>query len=117
MTQLSVISRVYISESWNCAEDDDDINTWGHAAIRSYSNESEQDMRKGFKGFHLRQPCSASTDTRAFVFVSGLEDLRQTIVDSGWTQVGDIYRTGWGVNAFNLTDLNGFTFEFCEWAC
>ena len=109
--------RKYLN--WDCGSTDEELRSYGHTILHPYSNESEYNMDKSFKGFHLRQD-SASTAIRScgcFVFVSGLEDLRAQIVESGWTKFSEIRHNGWGTKAFDLTDLNGFGIEFCEWEC
>ena len=105
--------------NWDCDSTEEDMKHWGHAILHPYSKESAQDMNKTFKGFHLRRDNEggAIQNCGCFVFVSGLETLRDTIIENGWTQISEIRHNGWGTKAFDLTDLNGFDIEFCEWEC
>ena len=99
-----------------CSGDADDNEKWGHAAICPYSDESAEPQYRNFKGFHLRQAEGAKIEGCGFfVFVSGLESLRDAIIEAGWDNVGEIYHQCWGIKVFELTDLNGFYIEFCEW--
>ena len=108
--------RKYLN--WSCDSTGEELDNYGHAILHPYSTESARNMDKTFKGFHLRVCKSGPLDNRGcFVFVSGLEDLRARVIDNGWTQVGEIRHNGWGTKAFDLTDLNGFCLEFCEWEC
>ena len=104
---------------WDCGSSDEELKSYGHTILHPYSNESEQNMDKTFKGFHLREDSEggAIQSCGCFVFVSGLEALRETILENGWTQIGEIRHNGWGTKSFDLTDLNGFELEFCEWEC
>ena len=101
-----------------CSGDADDNEKWGHAAIHPYSDDSAEPQYRDFKGFHLRQNQGGKVEGCGFfVFVSGLEALRDTIIETGWDKVGEIYHQCWGAKVFELTDLNGFYIEFCEWEC
>jgi len=98
--------------------DADDNDKWGHAAIHPYSDDSAEPQYRNFNGFHLRQsPDAKIQGCGFFVFVSGLESIRGSIIEAGWDKVGEIYHQCWGTKVFELTDLNGFYLEFCEWEC
>jgi len=104
---------------WDCGETDEELENYGHAILFPYSSESARQMDKTFKGFHLRK-CGGDgkiQNCNCFVFVSGLEDLRAMIIENGWTKLSGIRHNGWGTRGFDLTDLNGFEIEFCEWEC
>ncbi|MCL1788225.1 MAG: sigma-70 family RNA polymerase sigma factor [Defluviitaleaceae bacterium] len=104
--------------NWETDSDVADMEKWGHATIRPYVNGEFNDMSQQFKGFHLRPSSGgAITNTGCFVFVSGLEALRDGIVERGLDAVSDICHNGWGTKTFSVTDLNGFHIEFCEWEC
>jgi len=106
--------RKYLN--WDCGDTEEDMEC-GHAIIHPYSSESAQLMDKTFKGFHLRPDRGGRkiANCNCFVFVSGLEDLRAQIVETGWTQLSGIRSNGWGTRGFDLIDLNGLKLEFCEW--
>ena len=106
--------RKYLN--WDCGDTEEDM-ACGHAILHPYSSESAYNMDKTFKGFHLRR-CREGSDIKncnCFVFVSGLEDLYAQIIGNRWTKLSEIRHNGWGTRGFNLTDLNGFKIEFCEW--
>jgi hypothetical protein len=105
--------------NWDCGETDEELERWGHATVFPYSSESARQMDKTFKGFHLREHREGGKiqGCGCFVFASGLEDLRAQISGNGWEKIGEIRHNGWGTKSFNLTDLNGFEIEFCEWEC
>ncbi|MDR2686622.1 MAG: sigma-70 family RNA polymerase sigma factor [Oscillospiraceae bacterium] len=105
--------------NWDCGESDEELEQWGHATVFPYSSESARQMDKTFKGFHLREDREGGKlqGCGCFVFVSGLEDLRAQIIGNGWEKIGEIRHNGWGTRNFDLTDLNGFDLEFCEWEC
>ena len=101
-------------------EDNDDIEQWQHSIIRPYNMEGEHQSYQGFKGFHIRPGTigeSVSQNCHCFVFVSGIEDLRNSIVEKGWDKMTEITSYRWGTKGFCLTDLNGIVLEFCEWEC
>ena len=105
---------------WNYGDNDEENENWGHAAIRPYANNELESQYKGFNGFHLRSccdKCPPTTNAGCFVFVSGLEALRESIIERGWDKISEVWKAGWGTNCFKVTDLNGFTIEFCEWRC
>ena len=105
---------------WNYGDNDEDNENWGHAAIRPYANNELQSQYKGFNGFHLRSCCDKNpptTNAGCFVFVSGLEALRESIIERGLDKISEIWKAPWGTNCFKITDLNGFSIEFCEWRC
>ena len=112
--------RKYLN--WDCGETEEaleEAERYGHAIIFPYSSESAHNMDKTFKGFHLRMAGvhTGIKNCGCFVFVSGLEDLYAQIVKNGWTKLSEIRHNGWGTKAFDLTDLNGFEIEFCQWEC
>ena len=95
---------------------DDDC---GHSIIRVY-NEENQTMSLTFKGIHLWKTCDVNEVTKnanCFVFVTGIEVLREKIKSTGWDKISDIYEPGWGVKQFKVEDLNGFNLHFSEWIC
>ena len=109
--------------NWNSDNTDEESEMYGHACIFPGVLEDDNTYRY-FKGFHLR--CGACPgDPQAiigpipncsfFVFVSGLEDVRASIIDRGWGQVSEIRDYSWGVKSFAITDINGLVLEFCEW--
>ena len=114
--------------NWNCANSDEDSEKWGHNIIFPNVPESYDSQYHHFKGFHLRSEACPG-DPKAiigpipncsfFVFVSGLEDVRASIVERGWNRVSEIRDYPWGVKSFGVTDLNGLVLEFCasmrEW--
>jgi len=98
--------------------DADDNEKWGHAVIHPHSDDSAEPQYRNFNGFHLRQFQGGKIEGCGFfVFVSGLESLRDAIIETGWEKIGEIYHQCWGTKVFELTDLNGFYIEFCEWEC
>jgi len=102
---------------WDCGGTDEELDCGSHAILHPYSSESAHNMDKPFRGFHLRTDREGGkiTNCNCFVFVSGLEDLRAQIAETGWPKLSEIRSNGWGTRGFNLTDLNGFEIEFCEW--
>ena len=91
---------------------------YGHTIIRVYDENGN--MSRTFKGFHLWKICEVNTEVtkgHCFVFVTGLEALRDKIKSTGWEKISDISKSGWGVNQFEVEDLNGFKLLFSEWDC
>jgi len=106
--------------NWNWGDDHADNEKWGHAIICPYTNDGDLHSFQHFKGLHIRPSKSNNSATQnghCFVFVSGLEDLRAATLERGWDKMSEIVRHSWGTKGFCLTDLNGFTLEFCEWVC
>ena len=104
--------------NWYADSDVAEMEKWGHAIIRPYVDGNFNDMSQQFKGFHLRQSHKGIiANAGCFVFVSGLDVLRNGIVERGWDKLSEITHAGWGTKTFSVTDLNGFTLEFCEWEC
>ena len=52
-----------------------------------------------------------------FLFVEGLEILREKILDTGWDKVSEIKYEDWGAKVLYVNDLNGFELRICEWNC
>ena len=50
-----------------------------------------------------------------FLFVEGLEAMREKILNTGWDKVSEIIEEGWGTKLFYVNDLNGFELRICEW--
>ncbi|MCL2462877.1 MAG: sigma-70 family RNA polymerase sigma factor [Defluviitaleaceae bacterium] len=119
--------------NWSADSDEEEMEKWGHVILSPYTNESAKHMYKDFRGFHLRLCCEDWQKNHpgrisqnqgkffencgCFVFVSGLEELREAVIKTGLEQVGEIWSYGWGTRSFSITDLNGLTIEFCEWEC
>jgi len=109
---------------WGCYDDESaatlqsDIDKWQHGIICPYANDGDQNSYQGFKGIHIR-PSSGGTiqNCHCFIMVSGVEDIHAAIVEKGWGNITEINHYAWGTKGFCLTDLNGFTLEFCEWEC
>ena len=103
---------------WHSDDTPESCGEWCHAIIRvanDYGN-----MSRSLKGFHLWQACDVNPATKkghCFVFVTGIEDLREKIKATGWEKISDISKQGWGVNQLTVEDLNGFNLHFCEWYC
>jgi len=104
---------------WNSLDNiDEEAEQWGHLVVSPYSNENVQYEYREFKGFHLRSDLGGKlSGSNSFIFVSGLEAIRDIIVSNGWDKLTEIYHNCWGTKSFHLTDLNGFDLEFCEWEC
>lgn len=105
---------------WNWGDDYDDLDKWGHAIICPYTIDGDLKSYQGFKGIHIRagnQKDMATKNGHCFIFVSGVEDIRASILEQGWDKMSEIASYSWGSKGFCLTDLNGFTLEFCEWEC
>jgi len=110
--------KKYLNWSDGTTDDCDEIDKWGHAAISPYAPGGTHNNFGHFKGFHLR--CGGTgeiTNSRFFIFVSGLVGLRADIVERGWDKISEITHNAWGTKSFSLTDINGFVMEFCEWSC
>jgi len=106
--------------NWDCDDDEESLDQWQHSIIKPYTMEGDIHTYQGFKGLHIRPGKNGngpSQNCHCFVFVSGIEDLRSSIAESGWDKMTEIASYGWGSKGFCLTDLNGFTLEFCEWEC
>jgi len=105
---------------WQCDNDDDAIERWHHAIISPIIDNEFNVGGQYFKGFHVRHRDDAGNgnyNCNSFIFVSGLEELRASIVEKGWSKLTEIESYAWGTKGFCLTDLNGFVLEFCEWEC
>ncbi|MCL2527624.1 MAG: sigma-70 family RNA polymerase sigma factor [Defluviitaleaceae bacterium] len=106
--------------NWGAGDDAEGIEQWQHAIITPYSMEGDLHTFQNFKGFHLRHSDSNANkpySCNAFIFVSDVEEMRQSIVDEGWDNLTQISSYAWGTKGFCLTDLNGFVLEICEWEC
>jgi len=105
---------------WRCDNDDDAIERWHHAIISPIIGDGFNVSGQHFKGFHVRHKDAAdygSYNCSSFIFVSGLEEMRASIVEKGWDNLTEIEHYPWGTKGFCLTDLNEFVLEFCEWEC
>jgi len=106
--------------NWGAGDDEEGIEKWNHAIITPYSMEGDLNSYQNFKGFHIRHSSNnakISYGSNAFIFVSGIEELRQSIIEKGWNSLTEISSYSWGTKGFCLTDVNGFILEFCEWEC
>ena len=104
--------------NWGAGDDDAGIEHYQHAIITPYSMEGNLHSYQNFKGFHLRTGGEkTSYGCNAFIFISGIEAMRNSIIEKGWDKLTEISSYEWGTKGFCLTDLNGFTLEFCEWEC
>lgn len=105
---------------WSAGDDEEGIEKWQHAIISPYSMEGNLHSYQSFKGFHLRpgnKTADISYNCNAFIFVSGIEEMRHSIIEKGWDKLTGISSYVWGTKGFCLTDINGFILEFCEWEC
>ena len=50
-----------------------------------------------------------------FLFVEGLNTVREQILGTGWDKVSEIRKENWGATLFSVYDLNGFELRICEW--
>jgi DNA-binding CsgD family transcriptional regulator len=105
--------------NWGAGDDEDGDEKWQHAIITPYSMEGNLHSYQNFKGFHIRPNSKPHTSygCNAFIFVSGIEEMRKSIVEKGWDKLTELSSYGWGTKGFCLTDINGFILEFCEWEC
>lgn len=105
--------------NWCAGDDEEGDEKWQHSIITPYSMEGNLHSYQNFKGFHIRpsHDSNISYGCNAFIFVSGIEEMRKSIVEKGWGKLTDISSNGWGTKGFCLTDINGFVLEFCEWEC
>ena len=94
-----------------------EADDYGHTIIRV---NSEDNMSLTFKGIQLWKTCEVNEVTKnanCFVFVTGLEAIREKIISTGWDKISEIFEPGWGVRQFYVEDLNGFKLHFSEWVC
>jgi RNA polymerase sigma-70 factor (ECF subfamily) len=104
--------------NWACDGSEESDDKWQHRIINCYANADNEASYQGFKGIHIRPgKKEAAYNSHCFIFVSGLEDIYNGIKEKGWDKITDITHYSWGTKGFCLTDLNGFTLEFCEWEC
>ena len=106
--------------NWGSEDDGASIEQWHHAIITPYSMEGCLQSFQHFKGFHIRPAkdgAAVSYGSNAFIYVSGVEEMHQSILEKGWVDLSEIKSYEWGTKGFCLTDLHGFVLEFCEWEC
>ena len=49
-----------------------------------------------------------------FLFVEGIEKVRNAILNTGWDKLTEIVDEGWCSSVFKVYDLNGFELRICE---
>lgn len=69
-----------------------------------------------FSGLYFRRAEPRFSGTaEVFITVTGIENLRAHILESGWKQVSEIQDEGWGARTLYVTDPDGIRLMFLDW--